>query len=291
VYRQVKVIAGKGTAPDRFAEALRGLAVDPARLLYAVGDSEVKVFDTAGTLFRRWRTGRPGFAVRWASQKTPAVYVGEEGQVEQFDTQGRLATTWRDQGRLGLVTSVDVFGEYLLVGDATNRCIRRYDRTGRFINDIGVDSKARGFVIPNGHVDFAVDPGGVIHATNPGKHRVERYTLDGRLLGHFGRFGGTTDPEGFGGCCNPTNLALAGQGRIVVTEKAPPRVKVYDTDGSLRAIFGTQTFDPNCKNMDVASDATGGIYVVDTVQLRIHVFAPDHEPSQGNKAAEGKQPS
>ncbi|MFQ5807349.1 MAG: hypothetical protein ACE5I3_12955, partial [Phycisphaerae bacterium] len=136
------------------------------------------------------------------------------------------------------------------------------------------DNRMRGFLVPNGHLDFAVDAGGVIHAANPGKHRVERYTPEGKLLGHFGRFDGR-DPAGFGGCCNPTNIALTRQGLIVVTEKAGPRAKVYSADGRLLAVMGEDDFDPTCKNMDVAVDSSGRIYVIDTARLHICVYAPD----------------
>ena len=119
-----------------------------------------------------------------------------------------------------------------------------------------------------------MDGEGVIHAANPAKHRVERYSPDGELLGKFGRFG-TKRPENFTGCCNPTNLALTGDGGIVVTEKAAPRFKVFDSARELAALVGPDAFDAECKNMDVAVDSEGRIYVVDTVRLAVLVFAPD----------------
>jgi len=276
-YRQIQTIGGRGSSPDRFTEALRGIDVDRGGCLYAVGDSELKVFGPDGVLQRRWITEKPGWSVCVTSGTDPVIYVGQEGQVQQFDVGGRCRSTLKDDARLGLVTSVDVFGEFLLFGDVAHRCIHRYDRSGRFVNDIGRDSKAKGFLIPNGHLDFRVDDRGIIHVPNPGRHRIERYTPDGRLQGHIGRFSGT-DPAGFSGCCNPTNLALWGQGNLVVTEKAPPRVKVFDTGGNLRSAFGTEAFDPNGKNMDVAVSARGAIYVVDTVRLQVCVFAAVDAP-------------
>jgi hypothetical protein len=91
------------------------------------------------------------------------------------------------------------------------------------------------------------------------------------LLGHIGRFHGT-DPAGFGGCCNPTNVAV--RDRIYVTEKAGPRAKVYDFDGTLQAVIASAPFDPNCKNMSVAVDGRGVVYVADTVKLAIFAFRP-----------------
>jgi sugar lactone lactonase YvrE len=167
----------------------------------------------------------------------------------------------------------------VLAADSHGRAIRRYDATGRFLNDIGRNNRTGGFAIPNGVLDFSVDAGGTIHAANPGKHRIERYTPDGTLLGHIGRFGGL-DPAGFSGCCNPTNVCVGNppsieSQRIYVTEKAGPRVKVHDFDGTLLSVIATDGFDANCKNMDLAVDTRGAVYVVDTVRLEIRVFEPE----------------
>lgn len=53
-YRQLRIIAGQGAEPAEFREALRGIAIDAQRCLCAAGDQEVKVFDEAGVLLRRW---------------------------------------------------------------------------------------------------------------------------------------------------------------------------------------------------------------------------------------------
>ncbi len=146
-------------------------------------------------------------------------------------------------------------------------------------NDIGTDNRTNGFLIPNGVLDFAIDAAGIIHAANPGKHRVERYTPDGELLGHVGRFDGV-DPEGFPGCCNPTNLALGPGGALAVTEKAAARAKVLDSGGKLVAVLGAAIFDPASKNMPVAADFRGRVYVADPVKLRILVFEPVRPEAQ-----------
>lgn len=281
-------MSGKGASPGQFTGAIRGIAVAGTGLVYAVGDVAVKVFHPEGDLEREWPTAGPGYSVGLTPSPAGSVLIGEEGRVEQFSPDGRLLSTLQDGDRLGRATSVGVFGDFILVGDATHRRIRRYDKAGAFINDIGADNKTKGFVIPNGHIDFAVDSDGVIHATNPGKHRVERYSLEGKLLDYFGRFGGT-DPTGFCGCCNPTNLALTAGGHVIVTVKAPPLAKVYDKSGGLLAVFATDVLDPHCKNMDVATDSKGCVCIVDTVRLQIQVFEPFDITSEDKRAAEGKQ--
>jgi len=283
-YRRERVIGGKGADRGQFAEALRGLAIDAQDRLYAVGDSKLVVFSLEGKLLGSWATERPGYSVAVAAAGT--VYVGQPGQVQLFDPDGKLLDTWRDADRMGLVTAIGFSGDSVFLADAKDRCIRRYDQHGKYLGEIGRDNRMKGFLIPNRHLDFAVDAAGVIHAGNPGKHRVEQYSLDGRLLGHWGRFDGR-DPAGFTGCCNPTNLALTRRGHLVVTTKAEPLVKVYTIDGRLLALVGQDDFDPNCKNMDVAVDSQGRICVIDTARLQICVFAPVDSDSATQPAQPG----
>jgi len=265
-YRQFRRIG------DVVPAELRGIAVDGDDRLWAVGDSECKAFDADGAVGRSWKTARPAHSVGVSDDGS--VYIGEEGQVEVFDSSGRLTDTWSDPERLGLVTAIGFLDDEVLIGDAVGRAIRRYGPDGRFRNDIGTDNRMKGFRIPNGVVKFALDAGGIIHAANPGMHRVERYTAEGQLLGRFGRFDGQ-DPAGFGGCCNPTNVAVAGRNRIYTTEKAGPRAKVYDFDGNLIAVIAEEVFDQNAKNMDIAVDSAGRVYVADTARRAVFVFEPE----------------
>jgi sugar lactone lactonase YvrE len=270
MYHPAHQFCGRGSAPHQFNEALRGIAVDGAGRVYAVGDSAVKVFTAEGDLQRRWPTGRPGHSV--AVDGAGRVWVGQSQQVEIYEADGTLADTWRIPD-LGLVTAIGHHDGDVFLADASVRWIRHCDAQGRLLNNIGDQHRKGGFHIPNGVVDFAIDRQGILHVANPGMHRVERYKADGELLGHFGRFDGR-DPQGFPGCCNPTNVTLDDTGRVIVTEKAGPRVKLYDPEGKLLTVVATDGFEPGAKNMDVAVDTAGRIYVVDTVSLTIVVFKP-----------------
>jgi hypothetical protein len=270
-YRLVRALAGKGSAPSEFAATLRGIAVDPHGALYAAGDSEVKAFDPAGNLRRRFSTARPGLSVAVAPDGN--VWIGEPGQFEIFDAAGKLLDTWRDENLLGLVTAIGFHRESVFAGDAAARAIRRFDTSRKFRNDIGRDNPTNGLLIPNGVVDFGLDAAGEIYVANPGKHRVERYSASGQLLGRIGRFTGP-DPTGFSGCCNPTNVAVVNGRGVFVTEKAGPRAKFYDLSGNLLGVIEGDAFDPMCKNMDIAVDSRGRVSIADTVRLRVLVFEP-----------------
>ena len=173
------------------------------------------------------------------------------------------------------MTAIGFVNENVIFADVKDRCLRLYHVSGKYLRNIGKDNRMQGFLIPNAHLDFAVDRDGVLHVCNPGKHRIERYSVGDKLLSRWGRFGGGSDPEGFTGCCNPTNIALMEDSRAVVTTKAEPEVKLYSKEGKLLERFGDGAFDPNCKNMDVAVDADERIYVIDTAKRAILVFAPD----------------
>ena len=41
------------------------------------------------------------------------------------------------------------------------------------------------------------------------------------------------------------------------------------------AVIATDVFDLNCKNMDIAVDSKGRVYVADTEHLEIHQFVPE----------------
>ena len=279
-YRRARTLgnpaAASHSAPPTFTSELRGLTLDSVGRIYAVGDSKLVIFSTDGREIGGWDTERRGYSA--GVDGDGRVYVGQPEQIEVFDRDGKLLNTWRDEQRLGLVTAIGFVGDTVVIADARGRCLRRYDRDGTWHNDIGKDSRMRGFLVPNGYLDFAVDAAGVLHIANAGMHRVEQYTVAGERRGHFGRFDGR-DPAGFPGCCNPTNIAVMPTGDIVVTEKAGPRVKVYTAAGELRAVI-TDDFDPNCKNMDVAVDAHGRIYVIDPVRLQIVVYEPEPTTTQ-----------
>lgn len=282
-YRRARTLgnpaASSHPAPPTFTNELRGLAIDAGGRVYAVGDSKLVIFSADGREIGGWHTERPGFSVGVAADGR--VFVGQPGQIQIFDRDGTLLDAWRDEQRLGLVTAIGLVGDAVIIADTQGRCLRRYDRDGTWRNDIGTDNRMRGFLVPNGYLDFAVDAAGVLHIANAGMHRVEQYTINGERRGHFGRFDGR-DPAGFPGCCNPTNVGVTPTGDIVVSEKAGPRVKVYSAAGELRAVVADD-FDPNCKNMDLAVDAQGRIHVIDTVRLQIVVFEP--EPTTTRPAA------
>ena len=245
---------------------------------YLAGGREVMKFDAAGVQLGRWSTARPVWSL--CLDPKGRVWVGEPGQIEVFTHEGQLQDTWQNEKLFGLVTEIAVSEDEIFVADARTRWIHRFTHDRGLVNHIGDQHRKGGFHIPNGVLDFAVDLDGTVVVANPGMHRVERYRPDGESLGYFGRFG-QHDPQGFPGCCNPTNLALGPEGEIVVSEKAGPRVKVYSPEGELVSVVaGSDDFDAACKNMDLVVASTGLIGVVDPVGWQLVLFEPVTAPSE-----------
>ena len=167
-YRQIQVIGGKGSEPGQFATSLRCVAVDAHGQLFAAGDSGDQGLrcgrQAEAPLGHLAPAALGGGGGRWR-RCMPA----KSGQIEIFDGAGKLIDTWRDEALLGRVTAIGFVGDGVLAGDAADRAIRRFDRHGKFLNNIGKNNPVNGFLIPNGVVDFGVDAQGVIHAANPGQ--------------------------------------------------------------------------------------------------------------------------
>jgi sugar lactone lactonase YvrE len=255
---------------------LNGLAVDGAGRIYLAGSDGVRVLGADGNAIRTLATEGPAQCVDVDAEG--AVYVGLWTEVVKFNAYGEPVLAWGEEGKgpgqFGAITGIEVAGPNVYVADAGNRLIHRFDLTGDFIGDIGgrdPDAGELGLICPSFHLDCEVDGEGVLHVNNPGRLRVERYKPDGELLGWWGS--GGTEPEEFCGCCNPTDIALTPDGRIVTSEKGIPRVKLYDSDGRLLAYVGRSTFSAQAAGMDLAVDAQGRIYVADPGDGKVRVFS------------------
>ena len=116
-----------------------------------------------------------------------------------------------------------------------------------------------------------MDASGVVRATDTGRHRVAAWSLDGTPLGFFGSFS-QRDPVGFAGCCNPVNVALTPDGKVVTAEKMIARVKVYEPDGTLVALIGPEHFDQQSTHLHLDVDSKGRILVADPMRREVKVF-------------------
>lgn len=268
-FRLLKSFGGQGTGPGLFSAAPTSLAFDSRGRLLISSGSSVQTFAPDFAPLSRWSTTSPAHSLAVATDGR--VFTGHEGSVAIHEPAGRLLQTWSDPPRLARVTSIALSRDSAYLADAQARLIRRFSLAGKFLNDIGGDNPTHGFLIPNGVLACAADAQGVLHAANPAKHRIERYSPDGKLLSKTGRFD-QLDPAGFPGCCNPCTFALDASGNLYLTEKAPPRAKTLSPEGRLRSVIATSLLDPLARNCPIAVDSRGRVFLADPVRFLIHAF-------------------
>ena len=247
-------------------EKARGIAMDGKDNLYVAGAKGVSVFNPSGKKIREIASLGPATCVALGGEEN--VFIGQETRIEVLDTQGKPKTSWGKKGKgpgeLGYVTSLAVCDDFVYAADYGNRALHRFAATGDFVDSIP------GFLIPSPFFDCAIGPEKTLLVGNTGRHRVERYDTNGKLLGFWGKQG--MAPEDFCGCCNPTNLAVFPDGRVVTAEKGIPRLKVYDSKGKLLACLGSEAFPEDAKGMDLAIDSKGRIALLEPVSRQVRFY-------------------
>jgi len=263
-----------------------GIALDSQGSIYIAGDKAIRVFTGSGNLLDEIELTDVPRCLTVAGDGR--IYVGMKNHVEVYSDDGKRLATWESLGNDAVLTSIAVSKNDVFVADAGNRIVLRYDTTGKLINRIGKKDKERnipGFVIPSPHFDLAVGRDGLLRVVNPGRLRIEAYTFEGDLEFFWGKFS-NVDVKGFCGCCNPANIAILDDESFVTCEKGLTRVKIYDAEGTFVGVVagpeqliegGTARicyFPDQCQagGFDVAVDAAGRIFVLDTIKNVVRIF-------------------
>ncbi|MFO1499748.1 MAG: hypothetical protein U1G07_15370 [Verrucomicrobiota bacterium] len=270
---------------------------EPARITVGPDDRIYLAASQYVTVFGRNRAVELDLALRNRAScitvnRAGHIYVAMRDVVEVFDRNGQHQGTWPSFPAKTWITGMTSDHGTVFLADAGNRILLKCDETGRLIGRIGAKDPDRGipgFIIPSPFFDVEMHPDGLLRVTNPGRHRVEAYTVDGDFEMAWGK--PTANMEGFCGCCNPINLALTPDGRLVTCEKGLPRVKIYRRDGQLESVVaGPEAFQENVRacsggpgsdcrrgGLDAAVDSQNRIYVLDLVRADIRVMA--HKPN------------
>ncbi|MCD6360079.1 MAG: NHL repeat-containing protein [Armatimonadetes bacterium] len=261
----------------------RGIAFDRDGRLYVAGDREVRVLDPDGTVRGSFAVaGEPrAIAVGAWLRQDRAVFVTLIEKLLVYSPDGVLIDRWDPPGDRNYLTCVTVSDRTAYVADAGERVVIRHSPEHEADLRFGEKDEARGIpglVCPSPHLDVVVSADGNVIIANPGRHRVETYSPRGDLLSFFGR--SSLDIGGFGGCCNPTDLALLPDGKIVTSEKGVARVKVYTPGGKLESVVATpERMNTETKGLDLAVDAAGRIFVLDSWRRVIRTFQRNEAPS------------
>jgi hypothetical protein len=277
-YEQAASFSGLRPEPHR-------IAIGPGDRLYVATRSGVDMLDGQGNKLGEIASTSPARCVAVAEDGT--VYVGLRDHLEVFDAKGKPLATWDPPSKKTWFTGLSVGSNDVFAADSANRVVLRYDRAGKLVGRLGEKSREReipGLIVPSPYLDVKLGKDGLLRVNNPGRHRVEVFTVKGDLEFFWGK--PSAGIEGFCGCCNPIGLALLPDGRCVTCEKGLPRVKVYSADRTLDCVVaGPEVFRGNSRaglvsersdgtlgGLDAAVDSQGRIYILDLVAGDVRVM-------------------
>jgi uncharacterized repeat protein (TIGR01451 family) len=265
----VKTIGNRGSAAGQF-DGVSDVAVGPDGKIYVAdfGNDKVQVYTPSGAFITSVQAPQTAFP--------DSIAVGHDGRLHVSRTfsdavyvlspTGQLLFSVGGGARCDLSTGVNCVDPDgagpLEPGD------------GQFVNQEGV----------------AVDSDGRIYVADNGNDRVQVFDSAGRFLFKFGRNGGDgTSGTGDGEFLNPRGIAVDAGGRIYVADTRNQRLQVFDSAGRFLFKIGRNGGDGSrgsgpgefYRVQDVAVDASGRIYVVDSSSFpdehdnhRIQVFSP-----------------
>jgi hypothetical protein len=211
-----------------FPDAIQSVAQYDGTV-YVATPNKVSATDMRGKLKRQFTVANE--VIRDMAVDGDEIYLLHPTSISVYSQEGQLLREWVACSELSNYCSFALSGDFVFVTDMNNKIICKYTREGSFAAFI---SSPNGFVIPS--LTFGIEcVGDIIYCSNSGRHQVEKYTLDGKYIGSFGKAGGA--PGLFTGCCNPVYLLCTPGGDIITSEKGDPRISCYGGDGAFRSIL------------------------------------------------------
>lgn len=271
---------------DTGFERVKRIAIAPGGVVVVAGDRSVKLLTASGTVQGEIKLERLPHCIHIVGPDE--LLIGMANYFAAYDFNGREKMRSPKLGGETFLTAITAHDQMVYLADAGNREVLMCDRrTGEITGRFGRKDQppgAPGFVVPSPYFDLAVGAGR-LHIANPGRLRVESYTLDGRFESAWGAAGMAIDR--FCGCCNPVYFALAPDGSFITSEKGLARVNVYSPGGVFQgAVAGPETLVDDkelakracadCRlggGFDVARDETGRVFVLDPFRKTVRIFA------------------
>ena len=208
---------------------------DEITALELIGDQIV--VGTSNNIYRYGINGelQGNFSVR-SGLRDVAVYNDKlyllfPSRIEVYDRQGEAIKEWEACSDDADYCQLTVLKEGVFVTDAAAKNICQYKPDGTLARFI---KSPNGFVVPSysfGITNF----NGHVFCSNPGRHIVEQYTVNGEYVASFGKSG--MGAGEFSGCCNPVQIIATEKGELLTSEKGLPRISCYGSDGTFHSIL------------------------------------------------------
>lgn len=207
-------------------DPIEGFELTDDRMIVAT-PNKLSLYDLSGKLLHHFGVGA---TIRDIVVDKDVIYVLYPTRIEVYDMLGKLLRKWEACSDKSDYCALAVTPEFVFVTDAGNKNICKYTTDGGFVKFI---QSPAGFIVPS--YCFGITyANGSIYCSNPGRHLVENYTLEGVFIASFGKSGAAAG--NFCGCCNPVYLSY-NAGEIITSEKGIPRISCYSTEGEFRTIL------------------------------------------------------
>ena len=111
-------------------------------------------------------------------------------------------------------------GEYFIVSDSNEHCIKVFNREGHFQYKFGRKGEEDGEF--NDPRYLLVNESQHLFVCDEGNHRVQVFELNGKFIGKFG-----TQGSNLGEFDRPLSVALLSNGQIVVSDQCNHRIQIF----------------------------------------------------------------
>ncbi|MDE1829992.1 MAG: hypothetical protein KGI25_06700 [Thaumarchaeota archaeon] len=257
-----------------------GIAIDTDNDVYVVdaGNSQIKKFDSNGTLLLSWGSTGSGngqfFHPNGIYVGKKYVYVADTGnaRIQMFDKQGNFIYRWGSYGDgrgmfhtpVGL--AADSSGD-LFVADSGRGTIQIFNTQDQYSGEIRpLLTEGANFTALNG---LAFDSKDYFY-TSSSDNKILKFSDIGKFINFFGSSG--TENGRFN---NPTVIATDAKNNFYVADTGNHRIQKFDPYGNFLLSWGSEgnmsgQFE---EPVGLATDSSGNIYVMDKKNDNIQKFS------------------
>jgi hypothetical protein len=273
VYVEEKSTEADKTAPSEqwrilqevfIRDGLKAVAVSPEGKIYLGGDSFISSYDK--DLKEIWTQNTPE-KITAITVSNDTIFATSEELIFLITREGKSIGEWGPYEANCLMTSVSANKNYLAVADAGNKTVFILKKDGEVMSMIGHFGEK--LLIPSPYFDVSLTPDNVVFMAHTGNFRIEKRSIDGRLLSSFGEPG--SSPEAFCGCCNPAHFTVIPQG-FVTAEKGINRIKILGPEGGFIEYVSSENDFIASTPLDVASADGNIIYGANPADGNLYVF-------------------